>query len=314
LIEFDPPRARVVSDGRGGYQVSQSQAWVKFATEFRYELHKFKGAKASVFLCICFHVDEHNNAFPSLDTIASETGYTTREVIDTIKELENILGVLSVVREHRKVNTYHVNAFVAYGSSTPQTLCLGEETSPKPLGEAGFTQTNSWVNSGASLGEAGFTPSRTSKENHKIEEESSANAEAAPSASFPASPPAEQVTEQAPLFGKPIKAKKDGAKKRTEADPRSESPQVQMFKRITGHYPPKEHYDAIINAIGQRNEVAVKAYYAEWLKVSPNTYNLTWVLEWLVSGKPPGECRTRKGIVSAPTSPPQRKMVRADLV
>jgi hypothetical protein len=78
-------------------------------------------------------------------------------------------------------------------------------------------------------------------------------------------------------------------RKQRAPDPRSASPEIQLFREITSTYPEKENYDAVIDALRDKTKEQAEPYFKRWLTVSKNKNNLSWLLDWMTSGKPPGE-------------------------
>jgi hypothetical protein len=76
-----------------------------------------------------------------METLAEETGYSRREVISAVQELEQG-GFFSVTRGERKSNLYHVNVAAAYGAenapvhfSTKTSAVCAENVSQNALKE-----------------------------------------------------------------------------------------------------------------------------------------------------------------------------------
>ena len=115
-MEIHPP-SKIISGivGQNGLQEHKTQTWIKLSTSFRAVMARLKGSRLSVFLCISLHINENNNCYPSLETIARETGYSRREVINAVHELEQD-GFLTVIREGKKSNLYHVDLAAAIGA------------------------------------------------------------------------------------------------------------------------------------------------------------------------------------------------------
>ena len=126
-IEIHPPQ-RTLSDFGNGLVESTEPPWIKLTVSMRERrLKELKGAKLSVFLCIALHINDKNESWPTGETIARETGYSEQEALRSVAELET-LGLLSVVREHRRANVYCVTALAAMGKNS------------KPLGEVKLTK------------------------------------------------------------------------------------------------------------------------------------------------------------------------------
>ncbi len=102
--------------------------WIKLSTAFITQLRRLKGAKALVWLAIALRINEEHVSFPSIARICEDTGYSNREVIDTLRELEES-GFLTIRRGDHKYNTYRVNHSAAFGESR-LVIPTCEETSP----------------------------------------------------------------------------------------------------------------------------------------------------------------------------------------
>lgn len=98
-----------------------------------------------------------------------------------------------------------------------------------------------------------------------------------------AAPPAPQpaITSEPVILGKP----KDGSSK---ADPRTGSPEIQLFKTITGKYPHKTNYDQVISAAQGKTLDELRPFYAAWCGKGYNPQAVTWLTEWAASGSIPG--------------------------
>jgi DnaD/phage-associated family protein len=114
VVQFEKPSDQIV-ETEDGYEVVESLGWIKFSTAFRNRMLKtLKGAKLSIFISICLHLNEHGESFPGLAKIAEETGYHRDTVIVEIQEMELIPGLMKVLRARGKVNHYRP-AFAARG-------------------------------------------------------------------------------------------------------------------------------------------------------------------------------------------------------
>lgn len=79
--------------------------------------------------------------------------------------------------------------------------------------------------------------------------------------------------------------KKSKAKNKPEPDPRSQHPAIQAVREVTERYPAKELYDEIIAVCGESpNLQRMRLCWIDWLKVSTNRANTTWLLEWYAQG------------------------------
>lgn len=122
IIAFEKPQDIIVRNDEGEYVRVKTPAWVKFSVGLRQEMKRLKGSRLAVFMCLCLHIDDKNECFPPLDVIALETGYSERECMRAVEELE-VDKLITVIRRHRKSNTYSINAFAAFGDGNdPITL------------------------------------------------------------------------------------------------------------------------------------------------------------------------------------------------
>ena len=81
-----------------------SDIFVKLAVTFRDTmLAKLKGPPLSVFLCVALHCNQEMEAWPSIATIARETGYSKQAVIEATRTLTEELHLLE--RETRKTDS-----------------------------------------------------------------------------------------------------------------------------------------------------------------------------------------------------------------
>lgn len=78
-----------IFNGRNrGLESGDKQAvFVQFSVELRNHLSEFKGAKWAVFCAVALHADENGWAWPSIDTLARETGYNSQTVSRAISSL-----------------------------------------------------------------------------------------------------------------------------------------------------------------------------------------------------------------------------------
>lgn len=117
-VEFQPPADVIVADESGELHHAKSQAWVKFSTAFRAVLPKLKGAPLSVFVSIGLHVNDGGRAWPSINTLCSETGYSNKAVSEAIKTLKRE-GVIKAMRR-KGSSTVYLPVYFSYGkNSTP---------------------------------------------------------------------------------------------------------------------------------------------------------------------------------------------------
>ena len=88
---------------RGLGENPQQGIWLKMSVDFRNHLHHFKGAKLAVFMDIAMHSDPQGWCDPSVERMASETGYNHSTISDALTDLCNTTidgnRVLLVVQE-----------------------------------------------------------------------------------------------------------------------------------------------------------------------------------------------------------------------
>lgn len=131
VVAFEKPQDIIVRNDSGEYIMVTTPAWVKFAVGLRHEMKRLKGSRLAVFMCLCLHINDKNECYPTMPTIANETGYSERECMRAVEELESD-KLISVIRKHRSANTYSINAFASFGDgNTPITLAskVTQETS-----------------------------------------------------------------------------------------------------------------------------------------------------------------------------------------
>jgi hypothetical protein len=105
-----------------GSSQRREDIYVRLSVSFRHEMLKvLKGARLSVFLCLALHGNAEMESWPSISTIAEETGYSDRVVRHAIHSLETMKLVASESRYGdnggQTSNRYTIAAFV----NTPPT-------------------------------------------------------------------------------------------------------------------------------------------------------------------------------------------------
>lgn len=100
---IEQPRSRLVI--RDGLGEEWTTAWVKLSTAFKPHIKEIRGAPLAVWLYISLSINRSGTAFPSINKIAEDTGYSRNGVIESVKVLEQ-KGYLSVRRGERKFNLY----------------------------------------------------------------------------------------------------------------------------------------------------------------------------------------------------------------
>ena len=113
---IDPPRTlKALRDS--GLIEYRAWGWVKMSAKFIAHLKNLKGAKLAIWQCIALSIDEDGTCKTTIKQIGELTGYSHTEVIDSLKELEE-MGYLAIDREGRG-NIYQP-VFVARGGNNPQ--------------------------------------------------------------------------------------------------------------------------------------------------------------------------------------------------
>lgn len=114
VVQFERPSVQLIDTGKGAFKTVTTAGWIKFGIAFRNVMHQLKGAKLAVFMSICLHVNEEGEAWPSMRTIAAETGFDKGTVSASISELESIPGLMTVIRREGTSNLYRPS-FAVYG-------------------------------------------------------------------------------------------------------------------------------------------------------------------------------------------------------
>lgn len=124
---IDPPRTvKALRDGQiVDYQV---WGWVKTSAKFRSHIKILRGAKHDIWHYLALGVDENGKVKETIKEICEGTGYSHTEVINTLRELDE-LGYLSVQKDH-KGNVY-TPEFVARGENKPSESAVNKvESTP----------------------------------------------------------------------------------------------------------------------------------------------------------------------------------------
>jgi hypothetical protein len=95
-----------------------------------------------------------------------------------------------------------------------------------------------------------------------------------------------------------IAGKRD-SRARKPADPRTQSPEIQLFRAVVGRYPAIVNYDEVIVVARGRTREQLEPYYREWSARGYNPGSIKWLTDWTASGLPPGQCGRKNG-ASAP--------------
>lgn len=130
--------------GENNLQEYQLNGWVKMSAKFCKHIKTLRGAKLSIWLCLALSIDENGECHLTQKRLCEMTGYSHTEVIDSVKELDE-MGFLSVDRSGKR-NLYSPE-FVSKGkgnSPTKETLVKkldstpadSLESSPSPINSA----------------------------------------------------------------------------------------------------------------------------------------------------------------------------------
>jgi hypothetical protein len=125
--------------GDTGLEEYQLYGWVKMSAKFCAHIKRLRGAKLAIWLCLALNIDENGECKLSQKELSDITGYSHTEVIDSVKELDE-MGFLSVDRSGKK-NLY-TPVFVARGKgNTPSVKKL--DSTPADSNESSPSYKNS---------------------------------------------------------------------------------------------------------------------------------------------------------------------------
>ena len=116
VLQFHPPSPELAPDEQGELRAREGKGWIKLSFDFRNFLDRLRGARLSIFLDICLHINESGWAWPSLKTICRETGYNRDTAMAVIAYLTHETGILEITQTKGRVNKYRPS-FAAYGKS-----------------------------------------------------------------------------------------------------------------------------------------------------------------------------------------------------
>lgn len=215
-IIIEPPRIILEGGTEQGFTERRQSAYIKFSVTFLEVMAKLKGSRLSVFLCLSLHINDKRQCFPGIDTIANETGYSSMQVMRSLKTLEDD-GYLTIKRQHRRSNLYTVEVAAAFGYGNDpvplSNIMLPKSDEDKNLGNMGVTQDDQNVTQNGVLGNMGVTPRRK----NQLKEEESTSAKTAQIKPPQPQPSIDDVIkENDVLFGG--KKKDDNRERRTDAE------------------------------------------------------------------------------------------------
>lgn len=113
---IDPPRNVKALRDKGLVEY-KAWGWVKTSAQFRYHIKILRGAKHDIWHYLALGVDESGKCKETIKDICEGTGYSHTEVINSLRELDE-LGYLSVQKDARG-NTY-----------TPEFVARGRDNNP----------------------------------------------------------------------------------------------------------------------------------------------------------------------------------------
>lgn len=125
-VIITPPVVEIAMGEEPGFIQTKTPAFVKMSTAFKKHMKKLKGAKLAIWLYIALSINDQGTAYPGIEAIMRDTGFSNREVIDSIKEIAG-LGYLTVRRRSGTSSLYRIADFVAIGKDHNPT---SEVTSP----------------------------------------------------------------------------------------------------------------------------------------------------------------------------------------
>lgn len=96
-----------------------------------------------------------------------------------------------------------------------------------------------------------------------------------------------------------------------DTDDRSKHPAILAFREVTQRYPAKEFYDELIALCGESPDIPrMRQCWVDWLKVSNNRYNTTWIFDWYANGCAGNPDRLRRSNPRPLTQSPQEQPSR----
>ena len=94
--------------------------YIQTSVEMRQYLYLFKGAPLAIFQCIALHANADGWAWPSLKTIARETGYNTQTISDAITSLRSLSingdRVMMAVQDRKPNGGFERNKYLLFPS------------------------------------------------------------------------------------------------------------------------------------------------------------------------------------------------------
>ncbi len=119
-VTITPPVIEIAMGEEPGFIQTRTPAFVKMSTAFKGHMKKLKGAKLGIWLYIALSINDQGTAYPGIEAIMRDTGFSNREVIDSIKEIVE-LGYLTVRKRSGTSSLYRIADFVAIGKDNNPT-------------------------------------------------------------------------------------------------------------------------------------------------------------------------------------------------
>jgi hypothetical protein len=132
-VVITPPTTEFALGDQPGFVQTKTPAFVKISTAFKKHMINLKGARLAIWLYVALSVNDNCKAYPSIETIERDTGYSNRAIIDAVKDLE-ASGYLSVKRREGTSHLYTINGFAAIGKAkVTHELSSQVNFSPEPV-------------------------------------------------------------------------------------------------------------------------------------------------------------------------------------
>ena len=131
-IEAEPARTTPAFDEHGRPIKAKKEPWIKFGVLFSRGTNsmnaKLSGGQVKTFIAIALRIDDTADCWPSIETIAKDSGQKERTVQRHLYEDGGLieLGLVSVTKRHGRTNVYSISKYAAYGTGnepdqTPDT-------------------------------------------------------------------------------------------------------------------------------------------------------------------------------------------------
>jgi len=126
-----PIRAGTGRSAAGGHkpakELTSNDFYIRLKTAFRRRaLRLCKGAPLPVLVCLWCHVNKQGVAWPSIETIMRETGYSRGVVCNAIAKLEH-LGLIIKRPRYNQTTEYIITAYAWFGSNPAPALFEEQE-------------------------------------------------------------------------------------------------------------------------------------------------------------------------------------------